>query len=349
MTGTHSFDATSLRQYLAATLDGDEQVHLDPVESGRSNETFIVTWGDRQFVLRKPPNGASSDAAHDVLREFRLMAALQDTAVPVPRTLLACEDADVIGSEFYLMSYLDGHVIRETEPSAFASAEHREQFGKTVVDTLAAIHDVDVAAVGLDTIGHPDRFTARQVERWRKQLDWALDRTDRCQKLDQLADVGDWLDANVPSSTPTALVHGDYKVDNLVFGRDPPPEIAGVLDWELGTYGDPLTDVGWLLVHWQDETDPDPILPSARPRFLAEAGYPSRRWLVERYERASCVPVGKLRFYRGLAAFKEAAACEVFYARYIDGTENPFFEQMEENVPLAAERAKEIVDGDRVL
>ncbi|WP_254524466.1 phosphotransferase family protein [Natrinema caseinilyticum] len=344
-----SVDAATLRSHLEEQLGEDRPIELAPIEAGRSNETVSVTWGDRKLILRKPPSGESSEDAHDVLREYRIMDALQKTAVPVPEMILVCDDHDVIGSDFYLMEYLDGHVVRGEEPDVFSASDSRRRFGEELVETLASIHTVDIEGVGLGDLGHPDGFTERQVERWGKQLEWALDRTERRDELSELEAVGDWLEENVPTATPQTLVHGDYKIDNVLFGPDPPPEIIGVLDWEMGTYGDPLTDLGWFLVHWHDGGDSDPVFPTVTPPFLDAEGYATRRELVERYERESGIELTDERFYRALAAYKEAAACEVFYARFLRGAENPFFEQMDEKVPEAAVRAKRIVDGEERL
>jgi aminoglycoside phosphotransferase (APT) family kinase protein len=341
-----TLDSAALRRYLERELGGDGgTLEVSAVESGRSNETVVVTWGDRRYVLRKPPAGASSESAHDVLREYRIMDALQDGPVPTPTTVLACDDDSILGSEFYLMAHLEGHVVRGEEPDAFGTPAARERFGKELVDTLAAIHSVDVEAVGLADLGRPEGFTRRQVDRWGKQLSWALERTERGDELAALDDVGDWLANNVPADPPAGLVHGDFKIDNVLFGPAAPPEIRGVLDWEMGTYGDPLTDLGWLLIHWHDAGDPDPFLPTVTPPFLERDGYVSRADLVDRYERESGLEFTDGRFYRALAAYKEAAACEVFYARYLRGEEHPFFERAEETVPKAAARAKRIVDG----
>lgn len=342
-------DARRLRRFLGERLGEDRPVELDPVEAGRSNETVVVSWGERTFVLRMPPGGESSETAHDVLREHRIMQALAETDVPVPRTIASCDDPEVLGCEFYLMEHLDGYVVRDEEPAVFSSSESRSRFGDELVDTLAAVHGVDIEAVGLADIGRPEGFTERQVERWGAQLEWALERTGRRSALAGLQRVGEWLRRNLPESTPQTLVHGDYKIDNVLFGPDPPPEIVGVLDWEMGTYGDPLTDLGWFLIHWHDAGDPDPIFPRVTPAFLAEPAYATRGDLVERYERASGIAFENERFYRALAAYKEAAACEVFYARHLQGAENPFFEQMDEKVPRAVARAERIVDGEEPL
>lgn len=344
-----SVNGERLRQYLEDRFEVDRPIDLEAVSAGRSNETVVVTWGDRELILRKPPAGAQSESAHDVLREYQIMDALQDTSVPTPETVVSCSDDGVLGCDFYLMERLEGHVIRETEPAAFETVEAHRRVGEELVDTLASIHTVDVGAVGLADLGQPVGFTERQVDRWQTQLAWALERTEREDELEALAAVSTWLEEHVPSSPPHALVHGDYKLDNVLFAPAAPPSIAGVLDWEMGTYGDPLTDLGWFLIHWHDEGDPDPIFPAVTPPFLARDGYPNRRELVERYETATGVAFENQRFYRALAAYKEAAACEVFYARYLQGAQNPFFEQMDEKVPRAATRAKRIVDGQEPL
>lgn len=349
MTKTVSFDTEPLREYLTSRLDLDRPIEFSPVETGRSNETIVVTDGTRKSVLRKPPEGATSESAHDVLREYRVMDALQDTAVPVPETILSCSDTSVIGSEFYVMEYLDGDVIRDSIPGEPLSKDERNRFSEVYADTLASIHTVDIESVGLDSLGSPEGFTERQVSRWKKQLEWALQRTGRRGDLQELEAVGEWLEAKVPESPPQTLVHGDYKIDNVIFTRTPEIDISGVVDWEMGTYGDPLTDLGWLLIHWQDAGDPEPIFPEVRPEFLEAEGYASRQELVARYERKSGIEFTNERFYRALATYKEAAACEVFHARYLGGDENPFFEQMERKVPQVAAHAKRIVDGEYEL
>lgn len=349
MTSDVPVDQQALSEFLEEEFGSADIFDLDTEERARSNDTLFVTWGDRELVLRKPPAGATSESAHDVLREYRVMDALQGTPVPLPETVLACEDDSVLGSEFYLMERLEGDVIREEEPDRFGEPSHRATLGEELVDTLAAIHTVDYEAVGLEELGRPADFTERQIDLWRRQLEWAFERTGREEELSGLMNGHEWLQENCPESHPHTLVHGDYKVDNVMFGPGVPPELVGVFDWEMGTLGDPLTDLGWFLVHWHDPKDPEPDLPEVNPPFLAREGYRTRVELVERYEDRSDLELTDERFYRVLATFKEAAACEVFYARYLDGSDNPFHARMEARVPKIADRLERIVDGEEPL
>jgi aminoglycoside phosphotransferase (APT) family kinase protein len=342
-------DSDALAGYLEEQLGPAETFDLGLDRNGRSNDTLFVTWGDHDLVLRKPPAGATSESAHDVLREYRVMDALQRTTVPVPSTVLACEDDNVLGSEFYLMECLEGDVIRDSEPNRFADPSSRSSLGAEIIDTLASIHTVDGEGVGLGDLGRPDGFTERQVELWYDQIEWAFERTERAGELSAVESAHEWLEDHCPESHPSAIVHGDYKLDNVMFGPAESPEIIGVFDWEMSTLGDPLTDLGWFLIHWHDAKDPEPVLPEVNPSFLARHGYLSRTELVSRYEEASGIDFENERFYRALATFKEAAACEVFHARYLGGSGNAFHARMGEKVPRIVERLDRIIAGDESL
>jgi aminoglycoside phosphotransferase (APT) family kinase protein len=340
-------DEDALRSYLGAELGSTERFAVERHPEGHSNETLFLTWGERDLVLRRPPPGETADTAHDVLREYRVMDALQDTDVPLPETVLACEDESVINGEFYLMERLAGDVIRGEEAERFAEARYRDRIGTELVETLAAIHSVDVAAVGLTDFGRPEGFTERQVERWGKQIDWAAGTTAEKREVPELDRVGEWLEANVPAEYPQTLVHGDYKLDNVLFGPETPPEIAGVMDWELSALGDPFTDLGWTLSFWHDPSDPPPAIPDLYPTFMAREGYPTRDELVERYEAATGYAFEHDRFYRALAVYKMAGLGEMFFARYLNGdSDDPLYPGMETQVPKLAERAIEIIQGE---
>ena len=209
-------DEEALASYLEGELGAVEEYAVSHHQEGHSNETLFVTWGERELVIRRPPPGETADTAHDVLREYRVMDALQSTAVPLPDTLLACEDHDVMGSDFYVMERVEGDVLREGEPERFS--DYREEIGHELVDTLAAIHAVDPQKVGLDEFGRPAGYTERQVGLWGKQITWAAEITEEEREIPTLKEVGDWLEDNRPDSHPHTLVHGDYKLDNVMFG-----------------------------------------------------------------------------------------------------------------------------------
>lgn len=341
-------DEEALASYLEGELGPAERYSVSHHQEGHSNETLFVTWGGEELVIRRPPPGETADTAHDVLREYRVMDALQGTDVPLPDTLLACEDHDVIGSDFYVMARVEGDVLRESEPERFA--EHREEIGHQLVDSLVAVHGVDPQEVGLGEFGRPAGYTDRQVERWGKQIEWASQVTSEERAVPTLREVGDWLEENKPDSHPHTLVHGDYKLDNVMFSPETPPELVAVFDWEMSTLGDPLADLGWMLSYWRDPKDPDPAVPELTSRFMEREGYPSRRELVARYEERSGIEFEGERFYRALAVYKLAALGEMFFRRYLEGnSDDPMYPKMEKRVPALAARAERIIEGEEPL
>ena len=353
-------DEGALAAYLSDRLDEADRYEVERHREGHSNETLFVTWGDRELVVRRPPPGATADTAHDVLREYRVTDALVDTGVPVPEPVLACEDHQVIGSDFYVMERVDGAVLRDAEPEGFGQPDRRRRLGEQLVDVLAAVHEVDYDAVGLSDFGRPSGYIDRQVDRWGQQLLWAFDRTAEEREVPALYDVGAWLQENVPSDSPDTLVHGDYTLDNVMFALSDTgganaadaggPDLVGVFDWELSTLGDPRTDLGWLLVHWRDSTDPEPVVPELTTTFMERDGYPTRRALVDRWESQTGLPFEHERFYRTLAVYKLAALGEMFYRRYLEGNaDDPLYPLMADRVPALATRAERVIDGEEPL
>ena len=343
-------DEPALRSFLTDVLGDADTFTVSRHAEGHSNETLFVEWDERDLVIRRPPPGATAETAHDVLREYRVMAALQETDVPVPNTVVACDDHDVIGSDFYVMDRVDGDVLRSDEPDRFGEPQWRAEIGTQLVDTLAAIHEVDPDDVGLGDFGHAAGYTNRQVERWRQQLDWAFDVTSTSRTVPALERVGEWLAAHAPDSHPHTLVHGDYKLDNVLYAPGTPPELVAVLDWEMSTLGDPRADMGWMLSYWHDAKDPDPTIPELTDTFMAREGYPTRRALVDRYEARTGIEYTNDRFYRTLAVYKLAALGEMFFRRHLEGNaDDPMYPLMEDRVPALAERAERIIDGDEPL
>ena len=340
-------DAECLEAYLRDAFGPAETFSFERHAEGHSNETLFLTWGDRDLVMRRPPPGETAETAHDVLREYRVVDALVDTLVPVPETVRACTDHDVIGSDFYLMERESGDVLRDDEPERFTDPDARERVGEALIESLAAIHGVDYADVGLDDFGRPSGYTQRQVDRWTNQLDWAFETTGSVREVPELVAVGDWLAENVPEDHPETLVHGDFKLDNVMYGPTAFPEIVAIFDWELSTLGDPLADLGWLLLFWYEKGDPDVVMPDLMATFTAREGYPTRAELIAQYEAMTGRTFRYERFYRALAAYKMAALGEMFFARYLhDDSDDPLYPKMEAQVPALAERTLAHVNGE---
>ena len=347
-------DEQNLYDYLADRLGpvAEADYSVERHQEGHSNETLFVTWGETELVIRRPPPGETADKAHDVLREFEVIDALQETDVRVPTTVAATDDHSIIGSDFYVMERQDGTVIRTEEPERFAVPDHRETIGAELIDRLAEVHAVDYEAVGLGEFGYPDGFTERQVERWSEQFEWAFQVTTDEREVPVVHEVQAWLEDNIPADYPHTLVHGDYKLDNVMYAPGTPPEINGVFDWEMSTLGDPFTDLGWMLSYWWDGKDPAPpqATETLTTNFMAHEDYLTRTELVDRYEERTGLSFENERFYRTLAVYKLAALGEMFFRRYLEGnSDDPMYPKMEDGVPQLADRALRIIDGEEPL
>lgn len=345
-------DEQALTTYLEDKLGRAESYSIEHHREGHSNETLFVAWGDTNLIIRRPPPGGTADTAHDVLREYRVMDALQETKVHVPKTIASCDDHSVLGSDFYVMEQQPGDVIRTAELERFRNPAHRQKLGLELVKQLVAIHQVNYQSVGLGGFGSPQGFTNRQVDRWRKQIEWATDVTADDREVPALAEVTQWLESNIPDNHPETLIHGDYKLDNVIFAPGTPPKIGGVFDWELSTLGDPFTDLGWMLSFWRDAKDPAPPASTGDlyPTFMTCDDYATRQELVQWYEELSGRQFEHETFYRVLAVYKMAALGEMFYRRYLEGNSNdPLYPKMENGVPELAERSINIIEGEEPL
>ncbi len=315
-------DLDRLRQYLDRIRPdlAHDAASATLIAGGRSNLTYRVGTRSSGYVLRRPPLGHVLSTAHDMAREFRVISALADTPVPVPAPILYCPDAEVIGAPFYLMQYVPGTVYRSRGQTAPLGPAGRRQLAESMMDVLAALHRVVPADAGLADFGYPRGFLARQLRRWSTQLDHS--RSRRLPGIDALRDA---LAAGMPEpSSRVALLHGDYRLDNLmVTGGDPDsgpgPRIAAVLDWEMATLGDPLTDLGLLLTYWDALGD----MPAAGNPMTdipgPAAGFPTGTELIDRYAKATGTDVPDLAWYVALGCFKLAVICEGIHYRYTLG------------------------------
>ena len=287
------------------------------ISGGKSNLTYRVASAAGEVILRRPPLGHILPTAHDMTREYRVLTALHGTAVPVPRTLLLfAEESSPLGVPFYVMERVIGHVCRDGLPAGYADTPaERRAIGDALVQTLAALHRIEPDAVALDDFGRPQGFMERQLRRWSEQ--WERSKTSDLPGLDQLRDG---LDARVPVTAVSAIVHGDYRLDNTLLHPTRPGEIVGVLDWEMSTLGDPLADLGALLVYWS-ESDDDELLKRARivPPVTAASGFPGRAEVIERYSELTGFDVSAIDWYEAFAYFKVAIICQGIAARVAGG------------------------------
>ncbi|MBM0237899.1 phosphotransferase family protein [Micromonospora sp. ATA32] len=304
------------------------------IAGGKSNLTYLLRAGERQVVLRRPPLGHVLATAHDMAREFRVISALAPTAVPVPEALLFCADPDVIGAPFYLMERVRGQVFRSRSQTDPLAADQRRQLAMAMMDTLAALHTVEPASVGLADFGRPEGFLGRQVRRWAGQLD-----RSRSRPLPGIDELRDLLADTVPEGANAGrIVHGDYRLDNLMAWVDP-VSVRAVLDWEMATLGDPLADLGLLLTYWDVLGDSDLAADNPVADGLgSRAGFPTGAELIERYAGRSDVDVGPLHWHVALGCFKLAVICEGIHYRHTLGqTLGEGFDRIGEMVaPLVA-------------
>ena len=307
----HRLDVAALDAWLASRLDGfGRGLRVRQYEGGQSNPTFLVESTVRRVVLRKKPPGPLLPTAHQIEREYRILRALADTPVPVPEVFALGEDPSVIGTAFYVMGHVDGRIFTDPMLPGVDPGDRWALYLSTVAG-LAAIHAVDVEAAGLAGLGPLSGYLERQVRRWSRQYE--ASRTDRIEAMDDLAR---WLPGNLPSSPRTALVHGDYRIGNLVFGRES-ARLAGVLDWELATLGDPFADLAYLCMGYHHE-------PSGPPGLVAYpgsgSGVPAEPELLAQYCRLSGIDeVPHWRFYLAFSFFRLAAILQGVYRRGLEG------------------------------
>jgi aminoglycoside phosphotransferase (APT) family kinase protein len=302
------------------------------VAGGKSNLTYRLTGPDRVVVLRRPPLGHVLPTAHDMAREYRVIAALHPTGFPVPAPLYLCQDESVIGAPFYLMSYVDGRVLRGAEEIDCMTPLAARRVSEVLVDTLADLHAIDPATVGLGDFGHPDGFLDRQVRRWYAQ--WQHSKT---RELSTLDDVATQLGLALPGPGRSAIVHGDYRLDNVLVDQEA-TRILAVLDWEMATLGDPLCDLGLLVVYTQLAAEG---LAPTQPRLGPEQGFLPAADLVAWYLSRTPLTEVALGWYVALGYFKLAIVSEGIHARYLLGkTVGAGFERMGASVPALVDRAK---------
>jgi aminoglycoside phosphotransferase (APT) family kinase protein len=335
-------DVYALETFLHRHLPPQKgELIVEKHQAGFSNETFYVSWGPKQWVLRRPPRGDILPTAHDMLREFRVLSGLAPTGVRVPRPVVMCEDRSIIGVPFYLMDRIEGIVIREQLPPEFDAIADRKKIGEEMIDALVELHAVEWQKTSLANLGKPEGFLERQLRRWIGQLELTLPRT---RPLPGIHEVTRWLQIQLPSQSTTSIVHGDYKLDNVMFTPSPATRLVAIFDWEMATLGDPLSDLGWVLSFWGPTGDPPEPEPKESNYITSQPGFHSREELLARYEQKTGRTMKHFAFYHCLAVWKLAIIIEGLYRHYLEGTaSNPKANEFEWKVPQLIDRAHRII------
>jgi aminoglycoside phosphotransferase (APT) family kinase protein len=328
-----------LLPFLDAHGLGAGEPEIAPVGDGHSNVTFAVTRGDARFVVRRPPRGPLPPSAHDVLREARVLRALAGHA-RVPAVLAVCDDPAVVGAPFYVMELVDGHVLTSAVPPELDDPADKRRIGEELVDALVEIHAVDWQAAGLEGFGKPTGYLERQLRRF-----LGLWEHNRTREIPAVESVGAWLTANLPTSGPATVVHGDFRLGNTMFARAAPARLVTVLDWEMSTIGDPLADLGYLCTLWVDRDDPSGGMFELNG-VTREEGFPLRAELVARYEERSGRSMTDIRWYQTLALWKSIVFMEGNYRRAVAGTtDDPYLKSFGDGVVQLAARAEALTRG----
>ncbi len=336
-------DEQAVSRFFAERVPGGQGVlKFELISGGRSNLTYLVSGAGEKWVMRRPPLGHVLPTAHDMAREYRVLSALAKTDVPVPRTIALCEDPEVNGAPFYVMSYEPGIILHDEMPAGYAATrKDRRRLSLAMVDCLVQLHAVDYRDVGLEGFGRPQGFLERQVKRWSQQ--WERSKTRELPAVDELIRI---LGEAVPASPAPTIVHGDFRLGNMALDPADPGRVVALFDWEMATLGDPLTDLGYTLVYWGEESDPPTqTREGIRQALTAKPGFLTRVELVEEYARRSGRDVQAMDFYQALAHTKLAVISEGIHARFLKGkTVGEGFDFAGPQAERLAERALEFAN-----
>jgi aminoglycoside phosphotransferase (APT) family kinase protein len=343
--GVPGIDVPRLSEWLAVTMPGEDPISgIELLAGGRSNLTYLLRLGDRRVVLRRPPLGHVLPTAHDMRREYTVISALSGGAVPVPAPLALCTDEDVIGAPFYLMDHVEGRVLRTQDDAVDVTPAEARALSLRLAEVMAAIHTVDVERAGLGGFGRPQGYMTRQLKRWGRQ--WEASHTpDPGRRVDEAYDrLVKRLAERLPGHGLAGLVHGDFRLDNALVRLRPEPEIAAVVDWEMSTLGDPLSDLGLTLVYWADPGEDDRT-PQIGSTVTRAPGFLTRAEFAERYASLTGYDLADLDFYVAFGCFKLAVILEGIHARFLQkATVGEGFDQIGASVPVFVDRAHRVLD-----
>jgi len=307
-------DLARLQPFLLEHFGHSGPVTVEQFPSGHSNLTYLVRLGEKEFVLRRPPFGSKVRSAHDMAREYRVLSKLHAAYPAAPKAILYCDDPSILGAPFYLMEPIRGMILRGNPPPGVAlPPQTARRLSEAFLDNLALLHRVDYTAIGLADLGKPQGYLERQVKGWIERY-----HNSKTHDLAEVGRISAWLTDRMPLNYETALIHNDYKYDNIVLDPGDLTKIVGVLDWEMCTLGDPLTDLGTALAYWADPQDPEE-LQEIRSAPTTLPGTLTRAQLIERYATVTGRDPGDMCFYLTFARFKVAVIIQQIYYRYAQG------------------------------
>ena len=327
-----------LEEFLDAHRIGEGRLDAERIGEGHSNITFLVRRGDARVVLRRPPRPPLPPSAHDVLREARLLKALEGTPVRVPKVLAVGDDEAILGVPFYVMEEMHGSVLASSIPPALDTPGERRRIAEELVDALVEVHTVDWRACGLDGYGKPTGYLERQLRRFSGL--WEHNKT---RELPVVEELGEWLGRNMPESPESTIVHGDYRLGNVMLADRAPADLVAIFDWELSTIGDPLADVGYVTVTWVEPDDPQDTMFAHLNAVTRAGGFLTREEMIARYEEKSGRSISALNWYQALALWKAAVFMEGNFKRFQSGSsDDEYLARFDRGVPMLAEKAREI-------
>src|ERR687897_2026442 len=327
-----------LEEFLDTHGIGEGRLEAERIGDVHSNVTYLIVRGGERFVLPRPPRPPLPPSAHDVLREARLLQALEGTPVRVPKVLAVGDDEAILGVPFYVMEEMHGSVLATAIPSALDTPEERRRTAEELVDALVEVHSVDWRACGLEGYGRPTGYLERQVRRFSGL--WEHNKT---RELPVVEELGEWLGRNMPQSPESTIVHGDYRLGNVMMADSAPAELVAIFDWELSTIGDPLADLGYMTVTWVEPGDPEDTMFANSGAVTRRQGFLTRAEMIARYEEKSGRSMSALNWYQALALWKAAVFMEGNYKRFQSGSsDDQYLALFDRGVPMLAEKARKI-------
>lgn len=337
-------DQQKLQKYLRDKVPGfDKEIFIRQFPGGYSNLTYFVLVGEHEYVLRRPPFGANIKSAHDMEREFTVLTKLHEAGfTKVPHAVHLCVDESVMGAKFYLMKRVKGVILRNKLPKdVMISEESFRALSKATIDQLVKLHQIDIHASGLDTLGKPEGYVQRQVEGWSKR--YINSQTDNIASMNEVAA---WMQQHIPTTSRASFIHNDFKYDNLVLNPNDLTNIIAILDWEMATVGDPLMDLGTTLAYWAEANDPDALKPF---NLTWMPGNYTRNEVVEYYQQQSGTPIDNIVFYYAFGAFKVGVICQQIYHRYKQGfTKDPRFASLIYVINACGENARRAIGRNEI-